>query len=122
MRRSLGLTLLALLFTLASLSHAWQLASVALGWNDEPAPLTVAHAVALAAGVTAAYGAWTGARWAPWGALAWGAATAALLASLGPVLDLPDEARPGLLGSAAGTLAVAALIAWYLWRRARSAA
>jgi hypothetical protein len=89
--------------------------------NDPPA-LVALQTLVGATGAAAAWGSWTGARWATAAALLYGVATAGLLAALTPILGLPADARGGLLRAAAGVLVFAAAAAWYLRRERRRAA
>ena len=97
--------------------NAWaQVALVPLGRSDDPAALTALQALIGAAGVMAARGAWTRARWAPAAAVAHGVITAGMLLALVPLLALPADARGGLAVGAAVFLLFALASARYLRR------
>ena len=118
-RRPVGLVILAVLFAFVSLSDAVQVTHLLQGGDDDPLALSLLHlAGAIAAGAVAV-GSWRRARWAPAAAIAWTVVTATLLVTLGPLLDLPPEARPGLWASAAAVALLGAAAAWYLRRRVR---
>ena len=114
--RRLGPRILAGLFALLASNGLWQSIPELFGANDDPLSLTLLQ---LGSGITAlvaAIGSWRGARWAPWASIAWGVVNGTLLAALGPILDLPPEARPTLVGIAAGILLCGLAFAWYLHR------
>ena len=120
MRRSWGRVALSIIFAALALNAWVQVLLVALGRGDDPAALVAMQVLVGVTGLAAAWGSWRGARWAPAAALAYGIATAAMLVSLGPLLDLPAEARPGILAGAAAMLAGAGAGAWYLRRSQRT--
>jgi hypothetical protein len=107
---------LAVVFALFALNAWAQVALVPLGRTDDPPALTALQALVGAAGAAAAWGSWVGGRWAPVAAALYGLTTAAMLAALGPLLDLDPEARGGLWGGAAGVLLFGLAAAWYLRR------
>lgn len=115
--RPRGRVALAVVFALLALNALAQVALVPLGSSDDPPPLTALQALIAAAGGAAAWGSWTGARWAPAAALLYGVVTAGMLAALEPLLALDAEARGGLLTGAAAVLLLALSAAWYLRRR-----
>ena len=67
----------------------------------------------------AAYAMWTDKRWASWALAVAGAATAVLVVSLGPLLELDPVARKGLWTGAATIAVMTVLGVWWLVRRAR---
>ena len=117
MARSVGRTILSIVFALLAL-NAWAQGVLGLvGESSDPALLIALQAIIGATAAATAWSAWTGARWAAWAALAYGLVTAGMIVSLGPILDLSAQARSGLPLGAVVVLAVAALAAWYLRRR-----
>jgi hypothetical protein len=118
-RRPVGLVVIAVLFALSALSDAVQVTPLLQGGDDDPLALSMLHlAGAITAGAVAV-GSWRRARWAPAAAIAWTAVVVTLLVTLGPLLGLPAEARPGLWTSAAAVALVGAGVTWYLRRRVR---
>ena len=65
----------------------------------------------------AAYALWTDKRWAHWALAVAGAATAMLVVSLGPLLDMDPVARNGLWTGAATIAVMTAMGTWYVARR-----
>ena len=116
MRRSGGQVALAVVFALLALNAWGQVVLVPLRRSDDPAALTALQALVGAAGAAAAWGSWSGARWAPAAAAAHGTVTAGMLLALGPLLDLPADARGGLWLGAAVVLLFALWSVWYLRR------
>jgi hypothetical protein len=114
-RRAITLLLVGM-FGLITLAVARDLLAVAVGWDDEPIEVTLLQLLSLPLAGATALGAWKGKRWAWITALGYGIVTAALFLLLGPLLSLPDEARPALWMSALAILAIAALAAWHLRR------
>lgn len=118
MRRTRGQSVLAGAFALLAL-NAWAQALLAVvGRQSDPAPLIALQALVGAAAAAAAWGSWTAARWAPLAALAYGIATAGMLAALPSLLALPADAWAGLWTGMAGVLVFAAVAAWRLRRLA----
>lgn len=122
MRRPGGRIALAVVFALLALNALAQVVLVPLGRSDDPAALTALQALIGAAGAVAAAGSWAGARWSPAAALAYGLLTAGMVLALGPLLELPAEARGGLWVGAAALLLLALWSAWYLRRSVTRAA
>ena len=111
--------LLGVLFGAFAASDLSQVAEVLTGHASQPTPLAIEHALAGAAGGAAAVGLWRGARWTAAAVVAWGLATAVLLATLPAVLGLPREARPGIWTGAAIVLLITLAVTRYAWRRGR---
>ncbi|HUF28673.1 MAG TPA: hypothetical protein VMM18_16960 [Gemmatimonadaceae bacterium] len=107
---------LAVLFLLLSLNAWMQAADAALGRSIEPRALTLLQVLVGATAIAAAYGSWSGARWAPWAAVAWGVVTAGLILALDPLLQLAPEARRGLLIGGAVVLVLGGAAGWFLRR------
>jgi hypothetical protein len=120
MRRSVGRVVLAAVFALLALNAFWQ---VGLGvWGEgEPPLITALQALVGAAAASAGYGSWIGARWAPAIAALYGVIGGGMIVSLGPVLDLPAEARTGLWTGGAVVLVFGLGSAWWLRRSLRTA-
>ena len=120
MRRSLGRRVLAVMFAALALIAWAQAVLVPLGRSDDPLALTAFQTAIGFAGALAAWGCWSGARWAPVAAVAYGGVTAAMLMALPVLLDLDADARTGIWTGAAGVGRGSLLIAWYLRRLLRS--
>jgi hypothetical protein len=116
MRRSRGRVVLAVAFGLFALSAWIQVVLVPLGRSGDPPALTLLQAVVGTAAAMAAWGSWGGARWAPWAALAYGVTSAGMLAALGPLLELPVDARTSIWWGALIVLLFTVFAAWYLRR------
>jgi len=120
-RRPPGRVALTVIFAALALNAWAQVLLVPLGRTSDPLPLVVLQALIGASGLAAAWGSWTAARWAPAAALGYGLVTGGMLVTLGPLLDLPVDARPGLWTGAGAIVAGAGAAAWYLRRSRRSA-
>lgn len=120
MARSRGRILLTVVFTLFGLNAWAQVINAAIGGGDDPMALIILQTLVGAAGIAAAWGSWRGARWAPAAALMYGAVTAAMLASLGPLLDLAQEEMRGIWVGAAAVLLFGVWAGWYLRRREKA--
>jgi hypothetical protein len=118
-RRSRARMVLAVVFVLLASSAWWQVVNDVTGANDSPRILTFLQAIVGAMAAAAAWGSWIGARWAPAFALLYGVIAGGMVASLGPMLDLPAESRSGLWFGAAMILAFGLLTAWWLQRSLR---
>lgn len=116
--RATGRIVLAVLFALFGLNALVQVAMVLVGRSDDPAMLSALQTLVGVAGLAAALGSWRGDRWAPFAAVAYGVITGTMVASLGPLLQLEVEARPGLYVGGASVLGFGFVAAWYL-RRSR---
>ena len=114
--RPLGRRVLAMVFALLALSAWWQVVNDVTGANDSPRFLTFLQAIVGAMAAAAAWGGWKGARWAPAFALLYGVIAGGMVASLGPMLDLPPESRSGLWTGATIILVFGLLTAWWLRR------
>ncbi len=121
MRRPRGRIALAVVFCLFALNALAQVALVPFGIASDPPPLVALQFLIGLTGAAAAWGSWTGARWAPVAAVLFGLAGSAMFASLPTILGLPPEARGGLL-AAAGTILLFALVAAWHLRRAQAVA
>jgi hypothetical protein len=119
MRRSVGRIVLAAVFILLSLNAWKEVASAMIGDSESPALLTGLQALCGVIAAAVAWASWAGARWAPAVALLYGVVAGGMVAGLGPMLDLPAEARGGLWMGAAIILAFALVSAWWLRRSLR---
>ena len=117
----LGSRLVAVLFAVLALSAFTEVLSMLRGTNGAPVALGILQTLVGSTAAATALGAWTGARWAPAFAAAYGVITAAMLVSLGPLLEIPAADRGGLRMGAAAVLLVALGCAWYLRHAARRA-
>lgn len=122
MARSRGSIILVVIFTLFGLNAWVQVLNAIIGGSDDPTALVVLQTLVGTAGIAAAWGAWSGARWAPVAAVSYGVVTAAMLASLGPLLDLATAEMRGIWSGAAGVLLFGLWAGWYLRRSARRTA
>jgi hypothetical protein len=122
MNRPRGRVVLALVFALFALNAWVQVALAPLGRTSDPGALTLFQALVGTAAAAAAWGSWAGTRWAPWAALLYGLLTAGMLVAVGPLLDLPADARHGIWIGAAVFMLFAAISAWYLHRAVARAA
>ena len=117
-RRPWGRVALAAIFALLALNALAQVALVPLGRSDDPGPLVLLQALVGLAAAAAAWGSWTGARWAPYAAAAYGVVVAVMLLALEPLLDLGAASRGGLRLAAGSLLGLSLLAAWWLRRSA----
>lgn len=114
--RKPGQIILALIYGLLAL-NAWAQVLLALrGELSDPPVLIGLQSLIGIAGAAAAWGSWTGARWAAYAVVTHGLITATMLASLDPILGLGADARSSLFIAAAVVLAWSFLFAWYLNR------
>ena len=111
----IGAKIIAVLFALLGLNALYELLSMVSGASDGPATLAVLQGLVGLSAVSTAFGAWTGARWAPALAACYGVIAAAMIVALGPLLDMPAEERGGLLVGGAIVLAFSLACAWYLY-------
>jgi len=110
-RRPVGRIIVAALFALLVVNALKE-----TFWSDSPPLLRALQALVGAIAAATTWGAWTGARWSPALATIYGLAAGGMVASLGPMLDLPADARGGLWVGAAVILVFSLACAWYLRR------
>jgi hypothetical protein len=115
-RPPVGQIIVAVLFALLSLNAFLEVVS-----SDSPPMLRALQALVGATAAATAWGAWTAARWSPVLATLYGLTAGGMVASLGPMLDMPVEERGGLWVGAVVILVVSLACAWYLRRATRSA-
>ena len=115
-RRPIGPYLLTAFFAFLALNAGVQVVLPVLGRSGDPPLLVALQALVTATGVSAAAGSWRRARWSPAAALVHGIATAAMLLSLPPILDMAPDARGGIQVGAAVMIGIGAGAAWYLRR------
>ena len=120
MARSRGSIILVVVFTLFGLNAWVQVINSIIGRNDDPTALVILQVLVGTAGIAAARGTWSRARWAPIAAVSYGVVTGAMLVSLGPLLDLDAEAVRGIWIGAAAVLLFGLWAGWYLRRQAAS--
>lgn len=118
-RRPIGRIVLAVVFALLGLSAWFQVVGDVMDRSNEPLSITGLQVIVGATALATAWGSWVGARWAPVLALLYGLIAGGMVASLGPMLDLPAESRSGLLMGAAIILVFALISAWWLRRSLR---
>ena len=121
MARSRGSIVLVVLFTLLGLNAWAQVIDAIIGGGD-PTALVILQVLVGAAGIAAAWGTWNEARWAPVAAMSYGVVTAAMLVSLGPLLDLAVEEVRGIWMGAGAVLLFGLWAGWYLRRSLRRSA
>jgi len=110
-RRPVGRIIVTALFALLSVNAFQEVFS-----SDSPPALRALQALVGATAAATTWGAWTGARWSPALATIYGVVAGGMVASLGPMLDLPVEERGGLWVGAAVILVFSVGCAWYLRR------
>ena len=115
-RRPRGRIVVAVIFLLLAINALAQVGLVLFGQGSDPSPLTMLQVLVGITALAAAWGSWTGARWSPGAAVLYGVVTGAMLAALPRLLDLPAEARGGIVVGAIGVLAYSLAVAWYLRR------
>ena len=111
--------MLAVVFALLGLSAWFQVVGDVMDRSNEPLSITGLQVIVGATALATAWGSWVGARWAPVLALLDGLIAGGMVASLGPMLDLPSESRSGLWMGAAIILVFALISAWWLRRSLR---
>jgi hypothetical protein len=109
-----GFVIITVLFAFFALQAWGEVARVVLQRASKPATISLLQLFGGAAAYAAAIGTFRRRPWAWRASIAWGLLTTALLMSLGPLLDLPAEARPGLAISAVSILLLSAGLALYL--------
>ena len=111
---------ISVILALAALNAGAQAVLPLFGMSNDPRLLMLMQVVCALAGGAAAVGAWHGRSWAPWMTVVYGAVTAGMIVSLGPMLSLDDDARKGLLSGGAVVLVFCAAMAWGLrWAQIR---
>lgn len=100
--------------------NAWiQTVMRLVGRSDDPTALWTWQLLSGAAAGLAAVGAWRLRSWAPAAAMAYGLITGTMIIGLGPILDLEESERGGLIVGAIAVLVTCIVIAWYLRRLVR---
>lgn len=116
---TIGRILITLFFALLCL-NAWAQVILALVTGDgDPLLLRTWQAVSGAGAFATAVGAYRLRPWSPWAALVFGIVTGAMIFALGPMLELEEEARGGLLPAALAVVAICGGMALYLRRLLR---
>jgi hypothetical protein len=110
-RRAAGLMIVAVLFALLALNALKE-----AFWSDSPPALRALQALVAATAAATAWGAWIGAGWSIALATLYGLIAGGMVVALGPMLDLPTEARGGLWVGGAVVLLFSLACAWYLRR------
>jgi hypothetical protein len=116
-QRPIGTALLAIFVAIISAVHLLQAFTGALG---DPRALVIEHMIVALLGLVAAWGIWTGKRWAPWALALAGVTVAALIVSLGPLLRMNSQERAGLWTGAATVFVMTLAGVWYVRRRVAS--
>jgi hypothetical protein len=107
---------IAIVTALIGVQHLFQ-AVTGLHGGGDPRLLTLEHGDVAILSFVAVYAIAKGKRWAPWVLGVAGAAAAALVVSLGPLLHMDTVERNGLWAGAGSIAVVTALGVWYLARR-----
>ena len=115
-RRAIGRIVIALLFALLAVNALMEVFD-----PDAPPMLRALQALVGVLALATTWGAWSGARWSYAAATAYGFAASGMVASLGPMLDMPLEERDGLWIGAAVILVFSLACAWFLRRMTRRA-
>ena len=110
------MAIVAVVFLLFGLNAFAQMAATLFGSGGDPLLLVLLQTLVGAAGIATAIGAWRARPWAAASALAYGVITGGMIISLGPMLDLEADARPGLLVGGITVLLIGVAAAWYLRR------
>jgi peptidoglycan/LPS O-acetylase OafA/YrhL len=116
-QRPIGTALLAIFVAIISAVHLLQAFTGALG---DARALVIEHMIVALLGLVAAWGIWTGKRWAPWALALAGVTVAALIVSLGPLLRMNSQERAGLWTGAATVFVMTLAGVWYVRRRVAS--
>lgn len=101
---------------LTSIAHIQLLATVVMGFGEEPGITVAGHAVALPLAVSGAIAVFQAREWAWKVVLSYGGVVAALILSLGQALQLPGRAWFQLIPAATVAFGLAALAAVRLRR------
>ena len=111
-RRSIVISIVAVFVGVLGVPHLLQ------GLLDGGGPrlLRLEHLDVAIFSFIAAYALWTDKRWASWALAVAGAATAMLVVSLGPLLNMDSVARKGLWIGAATIAVMTAIGTWYVAR------
>ena len=115
--RSIGTALLAIFVAIISAVHLLQAFT---GLRSDPRALIVEHGIVAVLGLLAAWSIWMGKRWAPWALAVAGLTVAALIVSLGPLLQMGAQERGGLWTGAATVSLMTLAGVWYVKRRVAS--
>jgi hypothetical protein len=112
--RARGSIVVAVVFLLLAANALGQVGFRALGRSSDSLTLSVWQAMIGLVALAAAHGAWHRSNWGPAAAVLYGVVTGTMIALLGPMLDLPEEARRGLWMSGAIVLLIGISLGWYL--------
>lgn len=118
-RSSVGRILATLLFAVLCLNAWIQTVMRLFGGNDDPAALVSWQLLSGTAAFIAALGAWRLRSWAPAAAVAYALITGTMIIALGPILDLEESERGGLIFGATAVFITCGAVAWYLRRLVR---
>jgi hypothetical protein len=114
-RRSWITTAIAIVVALGGVQHLIQ-ATMGVRGTGDPRLLVLEHVDVTILSFIAVYAIVREKSWAPWAMVAAGIATAALVVSLGPLLNLDSASRSGLWSGATFILLLTAVTVWYLRR------
>ena len=113
-RRTIGTTILAIFVAVVSAVHLLQAFTGAAG---DPRALVLEHVIVALIGLLAAWAIWTAKPWAPAALALAGVTVAALIVSLGPLLQMDAQERAGLWTGAATVFLMTLAGVWYVRRR-----
>lgn len=119
-RRGAGTIVIAVILVLLCVNAIIQAIGTLIGWNNDPPLLTAFQFAAGGSALCAAVGTWRRERWAPAMAVAYGIITGIMIASLGPLLELDEQARAGLPLGAAIVVLIGGALAWGIRRTQRT--
>lgn len=108
--------MIAVLLTALGINALLQVPHFLPGWGSDPGLLSAQQAVCAITGLAAGLSAWRYRPWAWIATIAYGVVTGIMITTLGPLLDLNEEARASLPLGALLVLGVCGAFAWYLRR------
>lgn len=111
-----ALVLVSVIYAVLALGAWRQAVLAALPHASQPRMLGAVQLVVGTLAAAVAWGCWRRRRWAGPVAIVYGIATGGMIASLGPMLDLPSDARRGLWTGAAAVFLFGVATAWLVRR------
>jgi hypothetical protein len=116
-QRSIVISIIAIFVGVLGVPHLVE----GIRGRGDPRLLRLEHLDVAIFSFVAAYAMWTEKRWASWALTVAGAATAILVVSLGPLLEMDSVARSGLWIGAASIALMTAIGVWLVARRTKRA-
>jgi len=114
--RTRGSIVVTVIFLILAANALIQVVFRLLDRSTDPLTLSIWQAAIGVVALAAAHGAWHRSSWGPAVAVLYGIVTGTMIAMLGPMIDLPEDAQRGLWMSAAIVLLVGIALGWYLRR------